>query len=68
MKKPKDLKLKDGGMVYLCDEDPLFGERFGVSFNGFELADSASLRKLINFLNEALVWVEFSEKERSKKG
>lgn len=58
--KPKKINLYDGSAECMS-ESMILNEAFGVQIDGF-LYDSESVRKLIKFLEKALVWIEHKEK------
>lgn len=62
MEAPKHLNI-NGGNVYCMEEDKELGQRFGIEITGFPLRDSKSVRKLIEYLQKALLWVDYNEKK-----
>lgn len=58
--KPKKVVLYDGTAECLS-ESMILNEAFGVQIDGF-LYDSKSVKRLIKFLEKALVWTEHKEK------
>lgn len=62
--KPKKISLYDGEAECVT-EIPEWNEAFGINIYAF-IYDSKSTRKLIKFLNKALVWIENKEKYKKR--
>lgn len=60
MKKPKEIYLYDG-RAECRSESLIFNEAFGVEIDCF-IYDSNGVKKLMKFLEKALLWIEHKEK------